>query len=191
MKFTMLAAGMWLLAVPPTSNDPVPSGPAYASDVADVERSAGPEDRERFARAARAPEGSPAPSAAGKACSKDELVFHCRTTNRKEIRLCDRGSTIFYSFGSPGAKPDLQLSVPREQAWAWKWEGIGRFITYSVSVPNGDVHYTVFTSADRSEQEFEAGVSVEKDEEEIARVICREPVLHNIEDIELRSNKTP
>ena len=125
------------------------------------------------------------------ACGSSKTVFQCTTTNNKQIEVCDAGKTISYSFGKRGKKPELALSIPRHQATTFQWHGIGRYINYSVSIPNGAYTYSVYTSIDKLEENeakgFEAGVSVEKNEQHLATVICRDhTVIDNIQGIDLQ-----
>lgn len=119
-----------------------------------------------------------------RSCQK--VIFHCRTENRKEVQVCDRGRTLEYTFGTP-AEPELLLSVRREEARTFQWKGFGRWISYALSIPNGDVTYTVFSGLDRmtDEHESDTGVSVTKGDEQIARIKCREPVLMLLEGIDV------
>lgn len=120
------------------------------------------------------------------ACLK--TLFHCKTRNGKEVFVCDAGKTLYYSFGMPGAKAELSLSIPRERASTSQWKGIGRWIYYSVTIPNGHTNYSVFTSLDRMSEshDFDAGVSVTVGDEEIARIDCVEPIVHQIEGVDLQ-----
>ena len=120
-----------------------------------------------------------------------KTIFQCTTTNNKQIEVCDAGKTISYSFGKHGKKPELALSIPRHQATTFQWHGIGRYINYSVNIPNGKYTYSVYTSIDKLEENeakgFEAGVSVEKNRNHLATIICRDnTVIDNIEGINLR-----
>lgn len=125
------------------------------------------------------------------ACANEQVLFHCTTENNKEILLCDQRKTLRYSFGKEGRTPELVLSVPREAATTSKWKGIGRWIDYSITIPNGDTGYTVFTSLDRisDAHEFEAGVVVNADDKEIGRVLCKESITHHIDDIDLKQEE--
>ena len=124
------------------------------------------------------------------ACGSSKTVFQCTTTNNKQIEVCDAGKTISYSFGKRG-RPELAISVPRHQATTFQWHGIGRYINYSVSIPNGKYFYSVYSSIDKLEENeakgFEAGVTVEKSGKHLATVICRDrTVIDNIAGINLR-----
>lgn len=61
-------------------------------------------------------------------------------------------------------------------------------MNYSITIPNGNTKYTVFTSLDRvsDEHEFEAGVIVSIDDEETARILCKDPIEHNLEGVDLK-----
>lgn len=124
-------------------------------------------------------------------CNDKQILLHCQTTNQKEIMLCDNGRTLEYSFGEVGASPDLALSVPRNQARTFQWQGFGRWINYSVTVANDDAKYTVFTSVDRMDDahRFEAGVVATVDNEEVARVLCKSPVKHALEGVDLKRDE--
>ncbi|MGB0848394.1 MAG: hypothetical protein ACPGSM_16815 [Thiolinea sp.] len=123
--------------------------------------------------------------------NSSKTVFSCTTTNHKQIEVCDAGQTISYSFGKIGSKPELALSVPRAKASTFQWHGFGRYINYSVTIPNGEYRYNVYTSIDKMEEDekkgYEAGVTVEKKQSLLATVICRDDtVVDNIQGIDLQ-----
>ena len=124
------------------------------------------------------------------ACAGNEkLIFSCTTTKQMQVEVCDAGKTISYAFGKKGAKPEMALSVPRAAATTHQWNGMGRYITYAVNIPNGKTIYSVFTSFDRSDDlSVDAGVNVETNGKHIATVKCKpETVQHDIEGIDLRT----
>lgn len=45
-----------------------------------------------------------------------KTLFACPTANGKFVEVCDAGKTLRYSFGKPGAAPEIELQVPRAQA---------------------------------------------------------------------------
>ena len=123
-----------------------------------------------------------------------ETLFSCTAQkNGKTIEVCDAGATIDYSFGKPGKKPELALSVPRDEVTTWQWKGIGRYINYSVSIPNGDYLYRVFTSFDKMVPEDEAstsGVEVEKKGKLLATIYCVEDTLKgSLEGVDLKEEE--
>ncbi|MBK1620719.1 hypothetical protein CKO42_20255 [Lamprobacter modestohalophilus] len=115
-------------------------------------------------------------------------MFYCKTTNHKEVEVCDAGKQIRYCFGRPGQMPELTLTVPRASALTGQWNGIGRYIHYSLTIPNGAVRYSVFFSADRltEHHKLDAGVDVEKDGQHLATVSCQTTTLEQrLEGIDL------
>ena len=91
-----------------------------------------------------------------------KTLFSCTTAKNKQIELCDAGKTIQYSFGKPGAKPEITVSVPRDQATTTQWGGAGD-ITNSVEIPNGATVYSVYSSIHRDPNDphpKSAGVNV-------------------------------
>ncbi|MDD5391622.1 MAG: hypothetical protein PHE17_01250 [Thiothrix sp.] len=119
-----------------------------------------------------------------------KTLFHCiAQKNGKQIEVCDAGKTIDYSFGKPGKKAELALSVPRDDVTTWQWNGVGRYMSYTVNIPNGDHLYRVFWGVDRmtDEHAVEAGVHVEKNGELLATVDCKaDTVEQNLEGVDLK-----
>ena len=134
--------------------------------------------------------GLPLHAVAGPHCPVNQTtVFACTTTNNKQVLVCDAGSTLSYHFGRPRQTPELSLSIPRQQASTWQWHGIGRSIDYSVTLPNGNTQYTVYTSVDRLADviEREAGVAVLVDGMPRARILCRtDSIVESLVAIELQ-----
>lgn len=110
-----------------------------------------------------------------------KALFYCvAQKSGKVIELCDAGKTIGYSFGKPQSKPDIVLSVPRNQASTYQWDGMGRE-RYWVNIPNGDTVYSVFADT------IQSGVSVEVKGKHVATVICSEKSIeNNLEGVKLK-----
>lgn len=126
------------------------------------------------------------------ACPPDaSRIFYCLTTNKKEVEVCDAGAQISYRFGRIGQVPEMALSIPRAEVTTWQWPGIGRHLSYSVTIPNGTTRYRVFFSVDRlsDDHDIEAGIDVEINGEHVARIPCRVDTLEQrLEGINLRSD---
>lgn len=129
-------------------------------------------------------------SSALAACEKgSKTVFSCLAAKGKIIQVCDSGKTIDYSFGKPNA-PEIVVRAPRSEASTFQWQGIGRYLSYSVEVPNGSTTYNVFWGADRltDEHKIDAGVNVEINKKLVATVKCvgKKHIVQNIEGIDLK-----
>jgi hypothetical protein len=122
-----------------------------------------------------------------------KTVFSCFTKAGKQIQVCDAGSTIDYAFGTPARKPELVIRAPRATASTFQWLGVGRSMTYTVEVPNGDTKYIVFWSADRldARHPVDAGVRVERNGTELATVRCIDnaQLVQAIEGIDLKKSE--
>ncbi|MFZ1343057.1 hypothetical protein [Thiothrix eikelboomii] len=122
--------------------------------------------------------------------SGSETLFFCNTQKgNKQLEVCDAGKTISYSFGKKGQKPELAIAVPRSKASTWQWQGIGRYMSYSVNIPNGDYNYNVFWSVDRVTEEhaIEAGVNVEKKGKLLTTLLCQDKgLINNLEGVDLK-----
>jgi hypothetical protein len=129
-------------------------------------------------------------SSAIAACEKaSKTVFSCLAEKGKVIQVCDSGKTIDYSFGKPNA-PEIVVHVPRSETSTFQWQGVGRYLSYSIEVPNGNATYSVFWGADRltDEHKIEAGVNVEINKSRVATVKCvgEKHIVQNIEGIDLK-----
>ncbi|MFZ1387483.1 MAG: hypothetical protein WBP46_12925 [Thiolinea sp.] len=123
--------------------------------------------------------------------NNSETLFFCDTQKgNKQIEVCDAGKTISYSFGKKGQRPELALAVPRAEASTYQWQGIGRWMSYSVNIPNAEHVYTVFWGVDRLEEKhpIEAGVNVEKNGKLLTTVYCKEKgLINNLEGVDLKA----
>lgn len=116
-----------------------------------------------------------------------KTVFSCVTKKGKQIEVCDKGKTLSYSFGKPGKKPEIVVSVPRGHASTTQWNGMGRYISYSVTIPNGDTEYSVFHGFDKIDDKIEAGVNVSIKGKHAATVYCSDKnLVHDLEGIDLK-----
>jgi hypothetical protein len=124
-------------------------------------------------------------SMAHAACAS-KTVFACTTSKGKFVEVCDADKTIQYAFGKKNAKPELALEIPRSAASTRQWDGMGRYMSYSVQIPNGNTVYEVFSSVDKIEQEITSGINVEIAGKHAATLTCKpETVIDNIEGVEL------
>ncbi len=134
-----------------------------------------------------------ASNAAFAACTGgSETLFRCTTKSGKQIEVCDAGKTINYSFGKPGKKPELALNAVRDDVTTWQWNGVGRYMSYTVNIPNGEHMYRVFWGVDRLTDEHaeEAGVHVEKNGDLLTTVDCKAgTITQNLEGVKLRAEE--
>ena len=130
-----------------------------------------------------------AQSAYAKCEGGSKTVFSCLTTKGKQIEVCDAGETIEYSFGKPKGKPEIVVKVPRSHASTSQWGGMGRYMSYSVDIPNGKTTYNVFWGVDRltDEHAIEAGVNVLISNKMAATIKCSgKNIKQEIEGIDLK-----
>jgi hypothetical protein len=128
------------------------------------------------------------PNAFAKCAAGTKTIFSCTTAKGKLIEVCDAGKTITYSFGNPQTTPEIALNVPRDKATTFQWAGIGRYLSYSVDIPNGATTYSVFISMDRLTEAhaMEAGVNVFEEGKLLATVKCSgKKMVNNLEGVDL------
>lgn len=129
-----------------------------------------------------------APSTFAACAAGSHTLFACTTAKGKVIEVCDAGKTINYSFGSPQAKPEIALSVPRKQATTFQWAGVGRYLSYAVDIPNETTTYSVFHGMDRISKthDVEAGVNVLTNGNLVATVKCAgKNITSNLDGVDL------
>ena len=122
---------------------------------------------------------------------KADTIFSCETANNKKIEVKDLGSHIEYRFGRHLENPELVLSVLREQASTWQWNGVGREMGYSVTIPNGKINYIVFVSMERFTEEHStsSGVIIEDNQQLVTTVDCLTDTLtQSLEGIDLKES---
>ncbi|TXH51584.1 MAG: hypothetical protein E6Q87_01330 [Cellvibrionales bacterium] len=125
-------------------------------------------------------------SAFAESTCASKVIFSCTTTKGKTVEVCDAGSTIKYSFGKKGAPPEMVLAIPRAAASTHQWDGMGRYMSYNVQIPNGNTVYEVFSSVDKIEQEITSGINVEIAGKHAATLTCKPGTgIDNIEGVEL------
>lgn len=134
---------------------------------------------------------------ASKSVTRDDrkLLFSCATEDTKQILLYDAGATIDYSFGKvvypleqdPWFDSELDLKVPRTAVENYQWQGVGRNMTYSITVPNGNVGYRVFWSLDKLDRTHtpEGGVEVLENGKSIATVKCKGNITSKLKGLSL------
>ena len=128
------------------------------------------------------------------ACKNEQqTIFSCMTAKGKRIQLCDQQQTLEYSFGKASLKPEIVVQVPRSAATTTQWQGVGRWMSYSVEIPNGKTVYSVFWGVDRLSEEhgIEAGVNVEVNGKHAATVKCGEEstIIQNMEGVDLKATE--
>lgn len=125
--------------------------------------------------------------------SEQRTLFSCMTAKGKRIQLCDQQQFLEYSFGKPSLKPEIVVRVERSAASTSQWPGVGRWMSYSVVIPNGKTVYSVFWGVDRLSEEhgIEAGVNVEVGGKHAATIRCGDEgkIIQNIEGIDLKATE--
>lgn len=124
--------------------------------------------------------------------AKADVIFSCDTTNGKQVMVQNVGEQIEYAFGDDLENPELLLSVPRDDASTWQWKGIGRYMGYSVTLPNGQYTYTAFYSVDRMTEGFPltSGITVANKNQHIATIYCLSNTLNeSLQGIDLKDDE--
>lgn len=102
-------------------------------------------------------------------------IFECTTKGGKVIKLTETADTVRYSFGKPN-RPELVLDTDIVSAVYRPYQGVGRYMNYSVQVQNDDAHgttsYQVFTSADKNSDATKAGVLVTTHDKKEKEILC-------------------
>ena len=114
-----------------------------------------------------------------------QTIFHCTTEAKKIIQVCEYNGTLTYSFGKP-KNNEIILSAKRANIKSGEWNGIGRWESYNIGIPNpnGDTVYSVFWARDRNSDAaaVEAGVRVETKGKFVATLQCdtRQPITQTL-----------
>lgn len=121
---------------------------------------------------------SPAEAAAPAPAAK--TIFTCRTASGKVVRISRTGSIYRYSYGRPGAAPDLAFAVPKSSTSIHDGsEDIGSgswWMTHEVTLRFNGTSYTGWWSFHRASGEEGGGIRVAKGERVLAETACVLPV---------------
>lgn len=116
-------------------------------------------------------------------CPSSKIIFSCITKSKKKIEVCDLDKKIKYSFGN-----EINLRIARDKVTTYQWNGAGRYMNYTVRIPNENYIYEVYFSGDRltDEHGIYGGVYVEKNDEMKSNIKCVEKgMINNIEGVKL------
>lgn len=107
------------------------------------------------------------------ACTTGETeVFSCTTTNGKTAQVCQAPESIRYTFGRPGAAPEMTVSVPNS-GFVWHSDGGSAMHTIDLNFDNRGTRYVVSATRYRDEQPpLDAQIQVERDGEQVASLVC-------------------
>lgn len=113
---------------------------------------------------------------AAAAAPASPTIFACRTASGKQVRIVRTGATYRYSYGRPGAAPDLAFSVPKSATSIHDGsEDIGSgswWMTSEVTLRFNGTSYTGWWSLNRASGEEEGGIRVEKGGKVLAETAC-------------------
>lgn len=101
-----------------------------------------------------------------------ETLFSC-SVGEKQIELCLTAvdQSVTYRFG-PDHAPEIELTRDFGEISMRPWNGIGRNIWDSVTVPNGNFAYEIYWSFDKIDQQAQAGLNVLRGAHDIATLAC-------------------
>jgi hypothetical protein len=122
--------------------------------------------------------------------SQADTWFSCTTKAAKRIELCNEKTKVRYTFGPKNGAAEITLSVPKEKASTSQPDGIGRWESYAVDIPNGKTVYSVFWGSDRlsAKHDVEAGVHVTTSKGNLITVHCapRDDITNNLDSVDLQ-----
>lgn len=125
-------------------------------------------------------------------CQENEtVIFACTTTGNNHVEVCDAGAAIHFTYGQVGNSPEIQLSVDRVDASTDQWRGFGRYISYTVYVPDGATIHSVFWREDRltETRDISAGINLDGGDGQVGQDECKLDTLEqNLEGITLRAD---
>lgn len=111
----------------------------------------------------------------GLACGAGEAeIFSCTTTTGKAAQVCQTPETIRYTFGRPGAAPEMTVSVPNSE-FLWHSDGGSAMDTTDLNFDNRGTRFVVSATRYRDEEPpLVAVIRVERGSEQLAILTCRD-----------------
>lgn len=125
------------------------------------------------------------------ACGTGETeVFSCTTTSGKTAQVCQASESIRYTFGHPGAAPEMTVSVPNSE-FVWHSDGGSAMHTIDMNFDNRGTRYVVSATRYRDEDPpLDAVIRVERGGEQAATRVCRDETVRLVERA-ITATKTP
>lgn len=115
------------------------------------------------------------PTASLADCAGSETLFSCTFKNgKKSVALCLGSGRVSYSFGPAGGQPELALSHDLTEVGYYPWQGIGRYITETIVIPNSGYSYEINYAIDRNELDVPTwgSLNVYKGADQLAALEC-------------------
>lgn len=126
------------------------------------------------------------------ACQSGErLAFSCTTTKGKVVEVCSAHNTAAYSYGRPGAKPELFLRKAKSELRYELSSGSGEGATY-LTFSNGNATYTIESGEVYTRDYGDgthvnggkyAGLSADVAGRNVAEIQCREGTIRDHLDV--------
>lgn len=125
------------------------------------------------------------------ACGTGETeIFSCTTTHGKLAQVCQAPESIRYTFGLPGAAPEMSVSVPNDR-FAWNGDGGSAMDIIELNFDNSSTRYVVSaTRFWRGDVELDAEIRVEQGERQLAMLHCDVETV-KLDEQAIRASKTP
>lgn len=109
------------------------------------------------------------------ACPPGETpVFSCTVQSGKVAQVCQAPEQIRYTFGRPGAAPEMTVAVPNSK-FVWHSDGGSAMDTTDLNFDTRGTRYVVSATRYRDEDPpLDAQIRVERSGEQVATVMCRD-----------------
>ncbi len=104
----------------------------------------------------------------------DEVLLACSTGASRQVTVCLSGDSVTYSYGKRGKAAELDLTVPLSDSPYTPWNGIGRYMSDSITFHNAGYAYEVWQSVDKMSPDKSPayGVNVLQDEDVLKTLAC-------------------
>lgn len=79
----------------------------------------------------------------------DTVLLSCTINGSRQVTVCLSDATVTYAYGKPGKPPELTLTAALADGVYTPWNGIGRYISDSITFRNAGYAYEVWQSVDR------------------------------------------
>ncbi len=104
----------------------------------------------------------------------DEVLLSCTINGSRQVTVCLSGDAVTYAYGKRGKAAELDLSVPLSDGTYTPWNGIGRYISDSITFYNAGYAYEVWQSIDKMSPDAgpDYGVNVLQGEDVLKALAC-------------------
>jgi hypothetical protein len=119
-------------------------------------------------------------------CAGNQIELFSCSFGSKQVELCmtTDDQSVTYRFGLKAA-PELELTRSFDAITMQPWNGVGRYVWDSVTLPSGQFSYMLHAAYDKFEKVQSGGLEVLRGEQVLASLDCTHDMFSDLDTLRL------